>query len=69
MKPIPASSAGLAAGLVFDNRYRLGEVIGYGGMGQVWSATHISTDQSVAIKVLHENILQDDDARIRFERD
>lgn len=69
MKPIPASSAGLAAGLVFDNRYRLEEVIGYGGMGQVWSATHTSTGQIVAIKVLHENILQDDDARVRFERE
>ncbi|MDW8250041.1 MAG: serine/threonine-protein kinase [Myxococcales bacterium] len=69
MKPIPASSAGLAAGLLFDNRYRLEEIIGYGGMGQVWSATHVSTGQNVAIKVLHENILQDEDARVRFDRE
>lgn len=69
MKPIPASSAGLAAGLVFDNRYLLEEVIGYGGMGQVWSANHVSTQQNVAIKVLHENIIQEDDARLRFERE
>lgn len=69
MKPIPASSAGLVAGLVFDNRYLLEEVIGYGGMGQVWSATHVTTKQNVAIKVLHENIIQEEDARIRFERE
>ena len=69
MKPIPASSAGLAAGLVFDNRYLLEEVIGYGGMGQVWSATHVTTQKNVAIKVLHENVIEEEDARIRFERE
>jgi serine/threonine-protein kinase len=69
MKPIPASSAGLTAGLVFDNRYLLNEVIGYGGMGQVWSATHVATRQNVAIKVLHENVLREEDARVRFVRE
>lgn len=69
MKPIPAPSGGFVAGLVFDDRYLLEEVIGYGGMGQVWSATHVTTKQIVAIKVLHENVIQDEDARIRFERE
>jgi|GEM_PF-904529 len=69
MKPIPASSAGLAAGQIFDSRFRLEEVIGYGGMGQVWSATNVTTDQVVAIKVLHENVIEEEDARQRFVRE
>ena len=69
MKPLPASSAGLAPGVVFDSRYRLGEPIGYGGMGQVWSAINESLDKTVAIKVLHGNVVNDEDTRQRFARE
>ena len=69
MKPLPASSAGLTPGAVFDSRYRLDEPIGFGGMGQVWSATNESLGTPVAIKVLHGNVVEDDDARQRFIRE
>ena len=39
-------------GMVLDGKYRLGALIGAGGMGAVLEATHILLDKSVAIKLL-----------------
>lgn len=64
-----ASSTGLATGVVLDNRYRLGESIGDGGMGKVWEAEQLSLGQTVAIKVLHGNVMYDDEPRARFARE
>ena len=34
-------------------KYRVGTLLGEGGIGQVWSAVNIQSDVKVAIKVLH----------------
>jgi Tol biopolymer transport system component len=58
----------LASNSTFGN-YRIGEVIGEGGMGQVYLATDTTLDRKVAIKVLPESFAQDTGRIARFERE
>ncbi len=51
-------------------RYRLDELIGRGGMGDVYRGTDVQTGTTVAIKLLHESILADNpDIVDRFTRE
>jgi hypothetical protein len=43
---------GLEAGAIIASRYQLDRVIGEGGMGVVWAATHVVTRRPVALKFL-----------------
>ncbi|MCC6645205.1 MAG: serine/threonine protein kinase [Polyangiaceae bacterium] len=65
--PTPTST--LTAGAVLEGRYRLTEVLGGGGMGQVWAAQHLTLGHHVAIKVLHGSIMSSAEPRARFERE
>jgi Tol biopolymer transport system component/predicted Ser/Thr protein kinase len=49
--------------------YRLGDKLGEGGMGVVWSATDTTLDREVAIKVLPEALAEHSDRLSRFERE
>ena len=52
-KPRNAQSqagAVIGSGELVDGRYRLDAVIGAGGMGVVWAATHERLDRKVALK-------------------
>src|SRR5688500_13718649 len=39
-------------GEVIDDKYRIEELLGQGGMGAVYKATHIGTDRPVALKII-----------------
>ncbi|MFX0580118.1 protein kinase domain-containing protein [Nocardia nepalensis] len=49
--------------------YRLEQVLGTGGMGQVWRAYDTATRRYVALKVLPATLAQEDAYRRRFERE
>lgn len=53
-------------GEIFNERYHLLEVLGSGGIGTVFKATQMESDRIIALKVLHEQILVDEDFKKRF---
>jgi serine/threonine protein kinase len=56
-------------GHVLDEKYRLDERLGEGGMGTVYRATHLLIDRPVAVKVLHTRFVEDEAAQARFRRE
>ncbi|MBW3619838.1 MAG: serine/threonine protein kinase [Actinobacteria bacterium] len=50
-------------------RYRVRERIGFGGMGEVWSAVDGEVGRDVAVKVLARHLAANVDARERFRRE
>ncbi len=61
-------AAGLV-GVVLDDRYRLDALIGEGGMGAVFRATHLSMDRRVAVKLLKPHLTSDTTQLQRFARE
>jgi serine/threonine-protein kinase len=55
-----AGSRGLRPELVVSGRYRIGSLIGAGGMGLVYEAEHLGLGLQVALKVLRPELLDDD---------
>ena len=56
-------------GLVLDNRYKLTDFIGQGGMALVYKALDQRTHHAVAIKILKPEYNHDDEFLRRFERE
>ena len=54
-------------GRTLDEKYCVEERLGAGGMGAVYRARHLLMDRPVAIKVLHQRLIEDEAARIRFQ--
>lgn len=52
-----------------DDRYRLEQLIGKGGMGAVYEATDLRLHRRVAVKILGGNLFGDSEALRRFERE
>ena len=53
----------------YTGRYELQELLGRGGMTEVWKAFDTQTRQYVAIKFLHANLRVDSDFANRFQRE
>lgn len=54
-------------GRTLDEKYCVEERLGAGGMGAVYRARHLLMDRPVAIKVLHQRLVEDEAARVRFQ--
>ncbi len=54
-------------GQLLNHRYRLDRSIGVGGMGEVWLAADLHSDEQVALKTLFSSVEETD--RRRFERE
>ncbi len=68
----PADGAELRAGptpRVIDNKYRIDQLLGRGGMGAVYRSRDVRLDRQVAVKVVRPDLLDDNDARRRFRRE
>ena len=48
-------------------RYEVGELLGRGGMAEVYAGTDLRLSRPVAIKLLQESMAARDDIRVRFE--
>lgn len=56
-------------GSTLDDKYRLDERLGVGGMGTVYRAKHLLIDRPVAVKVLNQRFVEDEAAKMRFRRE
>src|SRR5688500_6871757 len=65
----PSSTLDPLVGAIIGERYRLLGRIGEGGMGLVYRAEHILMKKVVALKLLHTELGNVDDAPRRFERE
>jgi len=59
----------LAAGAIIEERYRITELLGRGGMGEVWAAVCLKDQRKVAVKVLLERAARKNDIVARFKRE
>jgi len=59
----------LREGDIVSGRYRIEHLIGMGGMGAVFDATHLKLGKKVAIKVLSQEFTEDIEAIGRFQRE
>src|SRR2546423_2067007 len=56
-------------GQVLDEKYRLERLLGQGGMGAVYLATHLGTDRYVALKLIAPQFMRNEEFVERFKRE
>jgi eukaryotic-like serine/threonine-protein kinase len=61
------ASSLVTAGAIVGGKYRLDALIGEGGMGSVWAATHLGLNQAVAIKFVSREFVRSAEALRRFD--
>lgn len=66
--PAPVS-IGSQVGRVLGGRYQLDDCIGSGGMGEIYKARRLHIGDTVAVKVLRPDVVENDKSRQRFYRE
>src|ERR687894_1090442 len=56
-------------GEVLDGKYRLEKLLGQGGMGAVYLATHLWTERAVALKLIAPQFMRNEEFVERFQRE
>jgi serine/threonine protein kinase len=56
-------------GQVLDEKYRLERLLGRGGMGSVYLATHLGTERYVALKLITPQFMRNEEFVARFKRE
>src|ERR687891_2089748 len=56
-------------GEVLDEKYRLERLLGQGGMGAVFLATHLGTERYVALKLISPRFMRNEEFVERFKRE
>jgi serine/threonine protein kinase len=56
-------------GEVLDEKYRIEKLLGQGGMGAVYLATHLGTERPVALKIIAPEFMRNDEFIGRFKRE
>src|SRR5918997_3826119 len=56
-------------GQVLDEKYRLERLLGQGGMGAVYLATHLGTERFVALKLIAPQFMRNEEFVERFKRE
>ncbi len=65
----PGASGDPLVGRLLDRRYRIGARVARGGMASVYEATDTRLDRTVAVKVMHPGLGDDEDFAARFVRE
>ena len=68
VRPAP-SADDPTIGVVLDERYRVDALLGQGGMGAVYRATHLAMDATVAVKMIRAEFASNTEAVKRFHRE
>ena len=68
MSPEPSNSL-VSVGTVLEGAYRIDALIGEGGMGAVYAATHLRLNKYVAVKVMARELAANADSLARFHRE
>jgi serine/threonine-protein kinase len=69
VQTVKPADAGVSVGQVFQGKYRVDAILGQGGMGVVAECTHLALNERVAVKMLRQDVLLDQDAVARFIRE
>ncbi|HVS80629.1 MAG TPA: serine/threonine-protein kinase [Pyrinomonadaceae bacterium] len=56
-------------GQILDGKYRLERLLGQGGMGAVYLATHLGTERYVALKLIAPQFMRNEEFVERFKRE
>jgi hypothetical protein len=67
--PARPERSGIGAGLLVGGDFRLERRLGAGGMCEVFQATQVSLNRTVAVKVFHHDGSADDDLLARFNQE
>ncbi len=68
-EPAKPIAVGTQVGRVLGGRYQLDQCIGSGGMGEIYRARRLHIGDTVAVKVLRPDVIENDKTRQRFYRE